>query len=164
MMRRLVSYEDLLSCMTRDERDYHATLDWKALLDLSPILKLRRKEARASLRRYLTGLHGAKWEIDAVHFLIRSQIDEQALKSITADIADTLEAIAARAMTPKEVCKALNITNQERLRWTKNGCLKTSGIVSFKKANTVSISTYSAHVINELTKDHGLIEGWRRKD
>ena len=164
MVRRLVSYDDLFSCVTRDESHHLATLDWKALLDLFPVLKLRRKEARASLRRYLTGLQDAKWEVDAVHFPIRSQIDEQALKSITDDIANTLEATAARAMTPKEICKALNITYQERLRWTKDGRLKTSGVASFSKANTVSISTYPAYAIHDLIKDPSVIEGWRQKD
>tara|TARA_B100001057_G_scaffold93036_1_gene89386 strand:- start:1397 stop:1606 length:210 start_codon:yes stop_codon:yes gene_type:complete len=41
--------------------------------------------------------------------------------------AEILDAIATRALTPKEICKALEISNQERLRWTKDGRLKTSG-------------------------------------
>lgn len=164
MMKRLVSYENLLSCITRDESHHVATLDWKAFLHLSPILRLRRREARAALRKYLSGLQGAKWEVDTVRFPIGSQIDEQALNSITGDIAGALDAIATKAMTPKEICKALKITNQERLRWTKDGRLKTSGVVSFRRANIVSISTYSAHAIHELMKDHSVIEGWRQKD
>ncbi|PZU14124.1 MAG: hypothetical protein DI591_12375, partial [Citromicrobium sp.] len=83
MMKRLVSYENLLSCITRDESHHVATLDWKAFLHLSPILWLRRREARAALRKYLSGLQGAKWEVDTVRFPIGSQIDEQALNSIT---------------------------------------------------------------------------------
>ena len=118
MMKRLVSYENLLSCITRDESHHVATLDWKAFLHLSPILWLRRREARAALRKYLSGLQGAKWEVDTVRFPIGSQIDEQALNSITGDIAGALDAIATKAMTPKEICEALNITKQERLRWT----------------------------------------------
>ena len=90
-MKRLVSYENLLSCITRDESHHVATLDWKAFLHLSPILRLRRREARAALRKYLSGLQGAKWEVDTVRFPIGSQIDEQALNSITGDIAGALD-------------------------------------------------------------------------
>ena len=63
-----------------------------------------------------------------------------------------------------EICMALEISNQERLRWTKDGRLKTSGTLTFTTGRRVTVPTYSAHWVADLLKNNRLIDGWRKQD
>ena len=163
-MNHFVSQETLLSAVAWCERHHTATVDLEALLARIPSLRLRPKEARSALRKHLSGQERVRWIENAIVISFVNAEGKHAAARLLKTSADILEVIATRPLTPKEICKALKISNQERLRWTKNGRLKTSGTLTFATGRRVTVPTYSARWVADLLNDHQKIVGWRKQD
>ncbi|MEP3145450.1 hypothetical protein [Qipengyuania citrea] len=163
-MNHLVSKETLLSAVTWCERHHTATVDLEALLARIPSLRLRPKEARSALRKHLSGQERVRWIENAIVLSSNNAEGKHGIAKRLKECADILDAIATRALTPKEICKALEISNQERLRWTKDGRLKTSGTLTFAAGRRVTVPTYSARWVADLVKNHRIIDAWRKQD
>ncbi len=163
-MNPLVSQKTLLSAITWCERHHTATIDFEVLLASIPSLRLRWKEARSALRKHLSGQERVRWIKNAIVISFDNAEGKRGIARRLEESAEILDAIATRALTPKEICMALEISNQERLRWTKDGRLKTSGTLTFKTGRRVTVSTYSAHWVANLLKNNRLIDGWRKQD
>ncbi len=163
-MNHFVSQETLLSATTWCERNHTATLDLEALLARIPSLRLRRKQARLALRKHLSGQERVRWIKNAIVISFDNAEGKQGIARRLEESADILDAIATRALTPKEICKALENSNQERLRWTKDGRLKTSGTLTFAAGRRVTVPTYSARWVADLLKNNRMIDGWRKQD
>ncbi|ASP31319.1 hypothetical protein CHH26_14570 [Qipengyuania flava] len=125
---------------------------------------MRWKEARSALRKHLSGQERVRWIKNAIVISFDDAEEKRGIARRLEESAEILDAIATRALTPKEICMALEISNQERLRWTKDGRLKTSGTLTFKTGRRVTVSTYSAHWVADLLKNNRLIDGWRKQD
>jgi hypothetical protein len=67
-------------------------------------------------------------------------------------------------MTSHEVQDALNITARERIRWTKDGRLRTSGTFTARRQQVVTFSTYAVAYIEALSLRTETIEAWREAD
>ena len=163
-MKHLMSRERLLSAIVWCERNHTATLDLEALLARIPSLRLRRKEARSALRKHLSRQERVRWGENTIMISSDNAEGKDGIARHLDESADILDAIATRALTPKEICMALEISNQERLRWTKDGRLKTSGTLTFTTGRRVTVPTYSAHWVADLLKKNRMIDGWRKQD
>jgi hypothetical protein len=163
-MNHLVRRETLLSAIVWCEHNHTAKLELGALLVPIPSLRLRRNQARLALRKHLSGQERVRWIKNAIVFSFDNAEGKRGIARLLEESADILDAIATRALTPKEICKALEISNQERLRWTKDGRLKTSGTLTFAAGRRVTVPTYSAHWVADLLKNNRMIDGWRKQD
>ncbi len=87
------------------------------------------------------------------------------LDSLYRELVIVLRDIANRPLTPKMLLKALPLTNRERLRWTKDGRLRTSGRLNIRQGEiTYAFPTYAPHVVEELSQNPNTILSWRRAD
>lgn len=74
------------------------------------------------------------------------------------------ERIASRPCTPRETLELLGISRKERLRWTKDGQLATSGRVPLRRNDGTGCDTYPPELLITLVKQPEIIAGWRRQD
>lgn len=72
--------------------------------------------------------------------------------------------IAARPLTPRLVQLALGISGKERVRWTKDGRLKSLGSSYLRGTHLVRFDTYASQYIARLARNPGIIAGWRIDD
>lgn len=79
-------------------------------------------------------------------------------------IAHQLSGIASRPLTAKELLAALPITNQERLRWTKDGRLVQQGSALLRRGQAISIPTYAVGPVQALMTAPENLECWRAQD
>lgn len=84
--------------------------------------------------------------------------------AIRRKLAAFLTRVAGRPLTGRLVVEALAITNQERIRWTKDGRLPTSGTARIRRGQVISIPTYEVAEIAGLAADPRRIEEWRAAD
>jgi hypothetical protein len=127
-------------------------------------LRLRSAEARRQILRGL-GRTSIRYRLVASDDLVIAFPDERAsLLSVLQDLDMALKRTASRPLTPRLVQDALGITNQERLRWTKDGRLRTHGSVSFRRGQRITVSTYGVRDIERLLATPAIIAGWREED
>jgi hypothetical protein len=59
----------------------------------------------------------------------------------------------------------LNITSRERLRWTKDGRLRTSGQLQARQGTIFySVLTYSISEVEKLVASPDILHAWRGQD
>ena len=85
---------------------------------------------------------------------------EQIIELIDRDLA----VIANRPLTSHEVQDALGITARERIRWTNDGRLRTSGTFTTQRQQIVTINMYAVDDIEKLCAQPATIEAWRDAD
>ena len=83
---------------------------------------------------------------------------------LVAVVEDTAREIGTRPYTGKEVVRRLGITNQERLRWTRNRRLVRQGNNIIHRGQKIALVTYSTAAIDDLCEARDTIERWRQKD
>lgn len=86
------------------------------------------------------------------------------LAEFLRDADKAIDKIAARQLHPREVEALLSITARERIRWTKDGRLPTSGRGSFRRGQMIEFSTYSPKAMMELADSPGKVASWRASD
>jgi hypothetical protein len=90
----------------------------------------------------------------------RSQV-QAALVSLDAE----LDRLKRMKLYPSMVEELLGISGIERLRWTKDGRLKTSGSGSFTNGpQVIHFPLYHPDMIVELAKNPAEIASWRERD
>lgn len=129
---------------------------------LNPVLRLRRSEANRTVVSSARPA-GGRWQADDMMLALPSSASND-LEALLNVLALRLSKVASRPLTPTLVTKALSITNQERLRWTKDGRLPTSGTAQLKASSIVTVPTYAANVVTQLRERPALIQAWRDAD
>ncbi len=80
-------------------------------------------------------------------------------------LVDKLRQIASKPISQKHVDRLLDISSAERLRWTKDGRLPTSGTASFTNGKAkILIETYPPDAIEALAAHPEIILRWREID
>jgi hypothetical protein len=77
-------------------------------------------------------------------------------------LASMMARIAARPLSGRMVIQALDISNRERLLWTKDGRLPATGFAHIRRGHLMSIPTYDPDRIQALTQ--AVIQSWREAD
>lgn len=163
-MNNWVTAQDIAGRLSLDDSTLQWKLDLGDLFGAIPSLRCRKNEARNKIVRVWSGFSHATWQGDTLAMPPNAHgLDEKTDLPIS-ESATLLDAIASRPLSPKELCGVLRISKQERLRWTKDGRLKPSGTLTFKAAQPVTVPTYSAHLVTELSKDLRKIALWRKMD
>jgi hypothetical protein len=130
-------------------------------------LSLRRGESLRFLRRILADC-SANWRAK-----LREPEQEIAIPAggatsaeiILRELAEGLADIAWRPLTPRLLLTALNITSRERLRWTKDGRLQSSGRLQARQGTVAySVPTYSISEIEKLVACPDILARWRGQD
>lgn len=125
------------------------------------------RRAKAVIRRVLRVLR--KWRLEAslddngARAIIPTSSFQMSalLAAIDAEVA----AFKSERIHPKVVEEILAISAQERLRWTKNGRLPTSGYTSFQNGTkSIFLMLYPAAAIALFARAPEQIEAWRRAD
>lgn len=75
-----------------------------------------------------------------------------------------IASIVHRPCTPRMVVKLLGIQSRERIRWTKDGRLKTVGKIGARHGNGFACPTYAADDIANLAAHPEIIAQWRHTD
>ena len=75
-----------------------------------------------------------------------------------------LDDIACEPLGPKVVERALGITTQERLRWSKDGRLPLRGTGQLRYNKVVSFPTYAPEKLDVLISNPAAIAVWRQLD
>lgn len=146
------------ACLSPTMDEHGWRLDLAALLDSRLGLALRADEVRATTLRCI-GSEMATWmqEARAVRIADLAGLSRQ-LDGLAAGLA----IIAERPLTGRLVVQALGITNQERLRWTKDGRLRQCGSASIKRGQELRIQTYHPDQVSGIT--HEIVQAWRSED
>jgi hypothetical protein len=85
--------------------------------------------------------------------------------AVLRDLATRLAEIAWRPLTPKLLLTALHISTRERLRWTKDGRLRTSGKLLIRNGVVAfSVPTYPVSVVEQLANTPDVLSSWRAQD
>jgi len=107
------------------------------------------------------GLH---WH-EALQELTLAAESVVSVEALAWKLAERFAEIAWRPLTPRLLLAALNITTQERLRWTKDGRLKPSGRIQVRQGSVVfSIPTYSVSLVERLAAAPDILCSWREQD
>jgi hypothetical protein len=110
-------------------------LCFRDALDRHIGLKLRSAEVEKRIRAKARAQGRHRWEWDQATFrlILEDTSDILRFTGFCELLSKELTAIAFRPFTPRLLVTALSITNQERLRWTKDGRLRTSGSVTIRR-------------------------------
>jgi hypothetical protein len=128
--------------------------------NIHPSLELRRREVRLRIRKLARRFGG---ELD-MEGLLLSVGDDADTGTVRSQIEALLEDIAQRPYTAEEVRERLGITNQERLRWTKEGRLRRGGNEIIDRGQKIAVTTYEVASIDALALAPETIELWRLDD
>jgi hypothetical protein len=128
-------------------------------------LGLRRQETRRKVRLHLKSVGQiAASPTDTPLKLVVESDSSQLIAAVIERIDHDLAAIAERPLTSHEVQDALHITARERIRWTKDKRLRTSGTFTAQRQQIVTMNTYSVNDIRKLYLQPATIEAWRAAD
>ncbi|MEO0464420.1 MAG: hypothetical protein AAF127_14930 [Pseudomonadota bacterium] len=164
-MNDWVTPQEISERLSYDHTTKRWTLDLGCLFAAIPSLRCRRVEARRKVERiWGRVLSDGTWQGDALTMLLLANGLEDTADLPVSESATLLNAIASRPLSPKELCGVLEISKQERLRWTKDGRLKQSGTLTFKAAQQVTFPTYSARWVNEFLRNGRKVDHWRKTD
>ncbi len=121
-------------------------------------LRLRRGEAKGLALRTL-GVDVSAWSQSDASIRVENSLDLDGRLDV---LAEGLAKIAERPLTGRLVVETLGITNQERLRWTKDGRLRQSGSASIRRAHALAIQTYDPDRLAEISLED--VRAWRARD
>ena len=90
---------------------------------------------------------------------------DKRLSDVLTNIDNRLDWLRSQRLYPKVVEEILGITSAERIRWTKDGRLKSSGRASFSQGRkSVSLFLYDRAYIKELAGLPDVRRQWRKAD
>ena len=121
-------------------------------------LRLREGEARGFALRTL-GVDSSAWSQSNASVHVESGPD---LDDRLDLLAEGLAKIAERPLTGRLMVETLGISNQERLRWTKDGRLRQSGSATIRRAHALAIQTYDPDRLAEISSED--VRRWRESD
>jgi hypothetical protein len=127
-------------------------------------LKLRRKEVKRRISARTRALGVQRWSHDTNRLILEAAADDPVIARCCEALASELAMIADRPFSPRLLLAALSITNRERLRWSKDGRLRTSGSATIRRGQLIKIPTYDVALVAALIADPSIIAGWRNDD
>lgn len=140
-------------------------VSFERCLEENQILRYRASELRHAVRKQMKRLGLLDAPPRSARMAIRAlPAGKGEHFKIIQDLECRLDAIAKRPLSPNLVEALLGISSQERLRWTKDGRLPTSGRATLRKGAVISIATHPADKILALAADPSIIAGWRNAD
>ncbi|OUI95868.1 hypothetical protein HK13_03340 [Acetobacter indonesiensis] len=75
----------------------------------------------------------------------------------------TVEEICTRPFTPATVQDALGISSRERIRWTRDGKLRSIGTKMIKDRGRFSLTLYSVEDVARLLMSPEILASWRTR-
>lgn len=158
--KRWIVFFVLVPCETKMHGAIYS-LSFRDFFEAYPSLGMRRKEVRLRLRKVVRRTPGATLDLDTLSIHFEGDVDRE---TVRAGVEDVLEEIANRPYTAGEVRERLGITNQERLRWTKDGRLKRGGNEIIHRGQNISVTTYDVAATDDLARSPETLERWRVAD
>lgn len=134
--------------------------------DGNPIVRFRQQEILRALNIKLSqlGTVVAGPEYCSVQVTVSQQESARRVNDVLTSLLYQATRILQQPCTPKMVMELLRIGSKERLRWTKDGRLKTVGRLATRNGNSAACRTYAADDIVELMRHPEIIEQWRQAD
>jgi len=126
-------------------------------------LRLRAEEVHRRIQRALAGSH-CGWDRKEMELHFDPGASPETVESLLHQLVGALAVIGWRPLTPRLAATALGISGQERVRRTKDGRLPSSGSVSVRRRNLMTLSTYSVDVIEHLAAHPEILAAWRERD
>ncbi|NQX95538.1 MAG: hypothetical protein HRT64_11590 [Erythrobacter sp.] len=164
-MNDWVTPQEISERLSYDHTTKRWALDLGCLFAAIPSLRCRRVEARGKVERIWGRVSSdGTWQGDKLIMPSLANGFYDTTELPVAESVSLLDAIASRPLSAKELCGVLEISKQERLRWTKDGRLKQSGTLTFKAAQQATVPTYSARWVNEFLRNGRKVDHWRKTD
>jgi len=134
--------------------------------DQNPIVRFRHREIVRAMTITLGRLGAVVVDPDGCCARVAVSRFESARKvnDVLTLLLSQIIRIVQQPCTPKMVLELLRIQSKERLRWTRDGRLKSVGRLGARNGNGGACRTYAADDIVELIKHPEIIERWRRAD
>lgn len=87
------------------------------------------------------------------------------IQNLIRDIDDGIHGLLHEPLYPRVVEEMLGITASERIRWTKNGRLKTSGQGAFRRGQReIYFRRYSFKQMLIILRNIEIVHAWREED
>jgi hypothetical protein len=115
------------------------------------------------MRRVFAGF-SCNWSSEAQELQFPTGVSRGAIEGKLNELAEALARIAWRPLTPRLVAEALNISGQERVRWTKDGRLPQSGQMLVRGKQLLAVPPYSVMLIEQLAARPEVLTAWREHD
>ncbi|MBQ8106668.1 MAG: hypothetical protein IJ127_27830 [Afipia sp.] len=147
-----------------EQNESRALLDFRRAYEDQLGLALRWQEAQRRVLALLRGQFACRWTGEGMTLEVEARKGAFRLGVVVERSAYALILPASRPLTPRLVLAALQISSQERVRWTKDGRLLQSGAVMIRRAHPVSVATYAVDTIAGLVEDPSIIAKWRMED
>jgi hypothetical protein len=126
-------------------------ISFQRCLDQCLTLKIRRREVRRVRRKLLKSAQFDFATMTDGSFSVPCAPDRNVVfDAVLNNIGRRLDNIAKRPMTSHEVQEALGISARERIRWTKDNRLRTSGTFTARRQQIVTLNTYAVDYIQSL--------------
>jgi hypothetical protein len=148
----------------RTEESDVCELCFRDALDHHIGLKLRSAEVERRIRAKARAQGRHRWHQAVFRLILEDTSDILRFTGFCELVSIELTAIAFRPFTPRLLVTALSITNQERLRWTKDGRLRTSGSVTIRRGQLINVPTYDVGMVEALLAKPSIIDSWRIDD
>lgn len=127
-------------------------------------LKLRSAEVEKRMRAKARGQERHRWDKATFRLILENASDSLSFAAFCEILSSELALVAFRPFTPRLLVAALSITNQERLRWTKDGRLPTSGSVTIRRGQLIHVPTYDVGMVEALLAEPSIVDAWRVDD
>jgi hypothetical protein len=134
--------------------------------DRNPIARFRQREIVRAMTIALGRLGTVIVEPDScsVRGVVSPFESASRVNDVLTSLLFQVTRILQQPCTPKMVVQLLRIQSKERLRWTRDGRLKSVGRLGVRNGNGGACRTYAADDIVELIEHPEIIERWRRSD
>ncbi|WAJ27179.1 hypothetical protein [Antarcticirhabdus aurantiaca] len=155
--------------MTKDQESAGPALtaEWPFPVSATLGSSVRAAGIERELRARLSFPDRSHFALEDGRFVFRIRASEKARFEIASEIlSDALEAIDTLPVLPGEVEDILSISPRERLKWTKDGRLRSAGTRTVKlrgRAKAVTFHVFDPRHIEDLL-DRDLPAIWREED
>jgi hypothetical protein len=129
-------------------------------------LRQRAREARRRTLKLLRRINPTTIEKGDSYLSAAFPLDAADRVAATLKLVDhELDGLMVERLHPALVEQILGITARERLRWTKDGRLRSSGHGSFSRGSrSINYALYRPAEISKLARAPHIIENWRAAD
>jgi len=162
--RRRSDLQSRYASVTRTAAGFELTLNPSQALTLG--LEQREQEAHRRFAKIARRAGAMKSRLkDGTSKATIAGFNRAKLQAALASLDAELDRLKRMKLYPATVEELLNISVTERLRWTKDGRLKTSGHGSFTSGSRViHFPLYHPDTIVDLAKNPAEIASWREQD
>lgn len=153
----------ILSTMDIWETEGALMLSLKRCFQACIGLKIRQTQARRHLKSALRNRCLLRWQGESMASVLITGPwtgTDRFMELAAAHLAE----VASRPLTPRFLIAALGITSRERVRWTKDGRLKSSGSTTIDRGQPIFVPIYSIEDVEILLGEPGVLDRWRTED